>query len=133
MALADALAEELLAVDFLYHGPSLLPEVRGREAFKQVLAGFRAAFPDLRETIDDQVAHGDKVANRFTSRGTHRGDLMGIAPTGKTFKLAGIDICRIVDNKIVEMWASWDALTFLQDIGAVEQAKRVLANVQEPL
>jgi steroid delta-isomerase-like uncharacterized protein len=125
-----ALADELLGPDFIYRGPSLLPELRGRDAFKQVILGFRTAIPDLKETIIDQIVQGDKVANRFTTGGTHRGELMGLAATGKTFKLTGIDICRIADNKIVEMWVCWDALDFLNSLGAVEQAKKVLTNVQ---
>src|SRR5207237_1770000 len=79
----SALADELLAADYLYHGPGILQEVKGREAFKQVVAGFRAALPDLRETIQDQIAEGDKVVSRFITRATHTGERMGARTRGK--------------------------------------------------
>jgi steroid delta-isomerase-like uncharacterized protein len=113
----SALADELLAADYLYHGPSILQEVRGREAFKQVVAGFRAALPDLRETIEDQIAEGNRVVSRFTFRATHTGELMGAPPTGKQITGQGIEISRIVNGKIVEAWVMFDALDMFQQLG----------------
>jgi steroid delta-isomerase-like uncharacterized protein len=117
----SALADELLAADYLYHGPSILQEIRGREAFKQVVAGFRAGLPDLRETIDDQIAEGDKVVSRFTARATHTGELMGAPATGKQITGKGIDISRIVDGKIVEAWVMFDALDMFQQLGLLPE------------
>lgn len=114
------LADELLAADFVYHGPGMLPEVRGRDAFKQTIAAFREAFPDLNERIDEQFADGDRVISRFTTRGVFTGELMGIAPTGKAFTTTnGMDICRIEHGRVAEIWAMFDALAMLQQIGAI--------------
>lgn len=114
-----ALADVLLDEDYLYHGPGLMEEVRGREAFKQAIEMFRTAIPDLRETIEDQIAEGDKVVSRFISRGTHKGELMGAPPTGKQLTIKGTDISLIRNGKIVEAWVMWDALAFVQQIGLV--------------
>ncbi|MBI3493536.1 MAG: ester cyclase [Acidobacteria bacterium] len=114
------LADELLDENYVYHGPSIMEEVKGREAFKQAVAGFRAALPDLRETVEDQIAEGDKVVSRFVSRGTHKGELMGAPPTGKPITIRGTDISRIRNGKIVEAWVMWDALAMLQQLGLVQ-------------
>ncbi len=112
-----ALADELLAPDYHYHGPAAMREIRGREAFKQAIAGFRAALPDLRETVEDQIVQADKVVSRFRLRGTHQGELMGVAPTGKQITIEGIDISRIEDGKIAEAWVMWDAHGMMEQIG----------------
>ncbi len=114
------LADELLDENYLYHGPTIMEEVRGREAFKEAIASFRAALPDLRETVEDQIAEGDKVVSRFISRGTHKGELMGAPPTGKQITIRGTDISRIRNGKIVEAWVMWDSLAFMQQIGLVQ-------------
>ncbi len=80
---------------------------------------FRAAFPDLNITIDDQVSEGDKVVTRYTFRGTHKGDLMGIAPTGKQVTTIGISIERFVDGKVVERWEVFDQLGMMTQLGVV--------------
>lgn len=112
-----ALADELLHPNYVYHGPTAMKEIRGREAFKAAIAGFRAALPDLQETVEDQIAQGDKVVSRFTTRGTHRGELMGAAPTGKQILIEGIDISRIENGKIVEAWVMWDAHGMMEQAG----------------
>ncbi len=116
-----ALIDELLTENYLYHGPSLAGEIRGIEAFKQFLLPFTKAFPDRRETISHQIAEGDMVATRFSFTGTHKGDLMGIAPTGVTVTLTGIEISRIVDGRIVEAWVDFDSLALLQQLGVFPQ------------
>ena len=83
-------------------------------------AGF-AAFPDLQWTVEDQLAEGDKVMTRLTQRGTHRGAFMGIAPTGKHVTMTGINICRIEEGKIAEMWQNLDTLGLMQQLGAIPQ------------
>jgi steroid delta-isomerase-like uncharacterized protein len=93
-------------------------ELKG-EALKQYLASILAAFPDFRLTIEDQVAEGDKVATRYSCTGTHQGEFMGLAPTGKQVTTSGMNISRIVEGKIVEERQEWDALGFLQQLGAV--------------
>jgi hypothetical protein len=86
---------------------------------KQLLLAFRAAFPDQHVSIDDLVAEGDKVVNRATYTGTHRGEFQGISPTGKRFTISGINISRIADGKIAEDWTVLDLVGMLQQIGAM--------------
>lgn len=83
------------------------------------MASLLAAFPDGRWTIEDQVAEGDKVVTRFSFTGTHQGEFMGIAPTGKRVTTSGMVIDRIVEGKIVEEREEWDALGMMQQLGAV--------------
>src|SRR5829696_9507185 len=85
--------EELLAPDFVDHDalPGQSPD---REGHRQILAAFRSAFPDLHVTTEDVVAEGEKVVSRWTARGTHQGELMGIAPTGNGVTIKGIDVLR---------------------------------------
>jgi steroid delta-isomerase-like uncharacterized protein len=91
----DAL-DEMCAPNFHLEG------LGGVEAFKAVVTAFRTSFPDLNFTVEEIIAEGDKVAYRWTSRGTHQGEYEGIAPTGKTVTSTGITIIRIVDGKVVE-------------------------------
>jgi steroid delta-isomerase-like uncharacterized protein len=115
-ALEDALAE-VYAEDLVLHEPD--EDIVGIEGLKQFVAMIRAALPDLRVTLEDVIAEGDKVVSRWTAQGTHQGELMGIAPTGNRVTITGITIHRIEDGKIVEEWENWDALGMMQQIGAV--------------
>ncbi len=113
-----ALVNEFVGAKFVQHGTGG-PEFKGPEGFKQFVTMNVTAFPDFRLTLEDMVAEGDKVATRFTVRGTHRGDFMGIAPTGKQFAMAGIVIGRIASGKMVEAWMVVDQLGMMQQVGAV--------------
>ena len=93
--------------------------VHGPEGMKQLVTAYRAAFPDLRFTIDDMIAEGDQVASRWTARGTHRGDLRGIPPTGLSVTVTGITFTRLDGGMIVEDRVNWDTLGLLQQLGAV--------------
>jgi len=84
-------------------GPNFhLEGLGGVEAFKRVITDFRKGFPDLHFTVEEIIAEGDKVAYRWTARGTHQGEYQGIAPTGKAVTATGITIIRIVDGKVVD-------------------------------
>jgi steroid delta-isomerase-like uncharacterized protein len=91
----------------------------GSEGFKQSVNMFRSAFPDLEITNDDQIAAGDKVAVLWTARGTHLGELMGIAPTGKRIEVRGMYMYRLAGGKLVERAGARDMLGLLQQIGAI--------------
>jgi len=78
---------------------------------------FRTAFPDVRFTVEDQIADGDLLANRFTVRGTHQGEFMGIPPTGKQATVSGIDMIRVRDGKVVEHWVQMDQMGLMQQLG----------------
>jgi steroid delta-isomerase-like uncharacterized protein len=110
--------EELLAPDLLDHSrpPGVDP---GAEGVRQQFDRLRAALPDLRATILDQVAEGDKVVTRKVFEGTHRGELLGIPPSGRRIEIGVIDIVRVRDGRIVEHWARVDELGLLRQLGAV--------------
>ena len=111
-----ALIDEFYS-DCVYRSP-LVGELRG-EAYKQFLTQVLVAFPDGRWTVEDQVAEGDKVVTRWTFNGIHRGNLMGIAPTGRLVTTSGVMIDRIVRGKIAEEWEESDTLGMMQQLGAV--------------
>jgi steroid delta-isomerase-like uncharacterized protein len=112
-----AVVDEVAASDLVIHAAS--QEIRGREGAKQYVAALRAGFPNLRFTIEDQIAEGDRVVTRWTARGTHAGTFQNIPATGREIRLAGTDIDRIVDGKVVECWAYVDELGLMQQLGAV--------------
>jgi steroid delta-isomerase-like uncharacterized protein len=118
-----AVADEIVAPDFVLHSPGLPPQMqRGAEGVKQFAAAIRNAFPDdLRITHEDTIRAGDKVVIRWRSTGTHNGVFMGIPPTGKPTTVTGIDIFRVAGGKLVELWQNWDQLGMLQQIGVVPQ------------
>jgi steroid delta-isomerase-like uncharacterized protein len=113
------LVEEIYAPDFVDHDPTMPEDVRGPEGAREVYSMYRSAFPDAEVTIEDQVAEGDTVATRWTGRGTHQGDLMGVPPSGNRVEVMGVTISCIEGGKIVEEWDIYDALGMMQAIGAV--------------
>jgi steroid delta-isomerase-like uncharacterized protein len=112
-------AVEVYASTFISHDPTT-PEQQGSpEDVKQFVNMYLSAFPDGRTTVEDSIAEGDKVAYRWTFRGTHQGELMGIAPTGKQVEITGITINRISGGKVEEQWNNFDQLGMLQQLGMV--------------
>ena len=91
----------------------------GPEGMRQAAAMFRQAAPDWHSDVEALVGEGDIVVERFTASGTHRGELMGVQPTGKGLFLRGIQMFRIEDNKIVERWARLDEVSLLRQLGLV--------------
>ena len=113
-----AVADETIANNYVYRG-SGGQEFKGPEGFKQMVTMFRTAFPDFHMTVEDMVAEGDKVAHRLTGRGTHKGEFMGIAPTGKQVTVSAITISRFAGGKEVEALISIDMLGMMQQLGVV--------------
>lgn len=113
-----SVAEEVYAADVVLHesAPGLPP---GIEGVKQVIAAYRAAFPDVHITIEDLVSEGDKVAERWTMRGTHKSEFMGIPATGKQVTSTGLVIVRIADGKVAEIWGASDQLGLMRQLGAI--------------
>lgn len=110
--------DELLATDFRFYMPGK-PEPFDRAGARQVLAMYEAAFAGDGHTIEEEVAEGDAVVLRWTWHGTHRGDLMGLPPTGKRVRLTGIGIFRVVGGRIAELRTEFDALGLMQQLGAI--------------
>ena len=111
---------KLLSSNYIEHLP------HGDMSLEQTIQGvptFYIAFPDARATIEDIVAEGDRVAARVTWRGTHKGNFMGIPPTGKKFEMTNTAIFKIADGKWAETWATVDNLGLLQQLGAIPMPK----------
>ncbi len=115
------LLDQLVAADAVDHDPSRPAQMRGLrgpEVLRRTASMYRAAFPDVRVTVDDVIAAGDKVVLRWHSEGTHRGKLEGLAPTGARASVTGISIDRWQDGKVVEAWTEWDNLGLARQLGA---------------
>ena len=108
-------ANELLAPDFVLHVP--LPCSPGVRGIDEVVSACRAAFQGLDVTVEDMVTEGDMVAARFTARGVHNGAFMGLPPTGKPITMTGIEIFRLENGKIAELWGEANLLGLMQQLG----------------
>jgi steroid delta-isomerase-like uncharacterized protein len=113
----QALAEDVLAPDVVFHGTAGDGELRGMDEMKAFVASYRRAFPDARSTVEDQVAEADKVVTRWRARGTHRGELGPIAATEREFEMDGVTIERIAAGRIAEVWVVRDELGLLRQLG----------------
>jgi len=105
--------DELLSPDYVYREPTV-GEKRGKAGLRELVT-----IPDLKMNIDEQIAEGDKVFTRWTAIGTHRGELMGRAPTGKQCRVQGMVMTRVANGKIVEDMEIYDTLGMLRQIGAL--------------
>ena len=108
---------EIFAEGYL-HGSANGPDAIGIAAGAQRIGGFVTALPDLEWTFDEVIAEGDRVAARWTTRGTHDGDLLGFAPTGKPVEFTGISFFTVRCGKIVEFQTEMDAAGLLEQVGA---------------
>lgn len=111
--------DEIVAPDAVIHSPMIPDLNRGPEGAKQYVRLFWAAFPDLHITTDDMVAEGDKVALRWSARGTHQGRLMGIEPTGRQMTITGQAIYQIAAGQIKDDWINADTLGMLQQLAVI--------------
>lgn len=110
--------DELIASNFKIYDPPLGMEPN-REGFRQTIARFRATFPDIHLTIEDEFADGDYVIQRGYAIGTHTGEFQGLPPTGKKVKINVIHIWRFMNGKAVENWVQMDQLGLMQQLGAI--------------
>jgi serine phosphatase RsbU (regulator of sigma subunit) len=117
---------------YISHQPDGSTLERGPEDVKRFVGEFRTAFPDLRLSIDDQIAEGDKVMIRETARGTHQGELRGMAPTGEEVEIPGMAVFRFSsEGKVVESWDSYDQLSLMRQ--SIEQELRAARRIQQAL
>jgi steroid delta-isomerase-like uncharacterized protein len=127
-----SVADELFTPNYAHHDPSTPDVGRGPESEKLRVTLYRTAFPDLRLTIEDIIAEGETVMARWSCRGTHKGDLSGIAPTGKQVTISGVSIARFDSGKMVEGWVNWDALGLMQQLGVVPELAKAKAAAAKP-
>lgn len=102
--------DRLFALGFVDHELTVPFPMRGIEGYKRYVEFYRHSFPDGVFTVEQQLAEGDLVTTRWTVRGTHKEELLGIPPTGKRLTVGGITITRIRDGKVQEGWTYWDNL-----------------------
>jgi steroid delta-isomerase-like uncharacterized protein len=113
--------EELIASDFVGSSPTD-GEFHGPDGFRQLVERYHSAFSGIEMRVERIVADADWVATNWTARGTHSGELMGIAPTGREATVSGMQFSRVHDGKLVESHGLFDALGMLQQLGAVPAA-----------
>jgi steroid delta-isomerase-like uncharacterized protein len=111
--------DELASPDYVGYDPTEPEPVRGPAGLKAQLEKYISAFEGAHVTVEEQFADGNMVATRWTGRGTHTGEIAGVAPTGKEVTVTGITVSRVEDGKVVEERQVWDALGMLVQIGAV--------------
>jgi steroid delta-isomerase-like uncharacterized protein len=113
--------DAIIDPDFVLHDPASPEEVRGIDGLKALIEGYREGLGDMRVTVEQQVAEGDYVATRYTCRGTHHGDLMGLPATGREVTISSLVISRFRDGKIVEEWELSDVFGLLRQVGALPE------------
>jgi predicted ester cyclase len=111
--------DEECSPDFVLH--DVFSGDVGREGFKQHVRTFRGAFPDIHFRLDDVIVSGDFVMIRWICEGTHRGELPGMAPTGRGISTNGLMLIRLAGEKLREMWSQWDVLGMMRQLGAAPQ------------
>lgn len=113
-------ADEAFAPDCVIHMAGAPEPNLTLAAFKEMISGLLAAFPDRRLTIVDQIISGDKVATRWVLEGTHEGPLGDAQPTGKRMRIDGLILDRVEGDRVVERWEQWDQMGMLQQLGLAE-------------
>lgn len=111
--------DRLVASEYVGHHPSQPEPIRGIEGIKDFVETFRDSFSNTHITIEEQIAEGDAVATRWTGRGTHTGEISGVAPTGKDVTITGTSISRLENGKLIEDHTNWDMLGLLVQLGAI--------------
>jgi steroid delta-isomerase-like uncharacterized protein len=114
-----SLVDQLISANYTHHDTSTPDFGPGPEGEKKRVTLYRSAFPDLQFTVEDVIAEGDTVSIRWSSQGTHKGPLSGIAPSGKKASISGMTLARLADGKVVESWVNWDAMGLLQQLDVV--------------
>ena len=114
-----AVADAIIAPNFVNYDPGTPPLSSGPEGYKQLVTAYRTAYPNLQLSVDDLFAEADKVAVRWSARGTHSGPLGDIPPTGKQMMITGISVLTIAAGKVAAQHTNWDTLGMLQQLGVI--------------
>jgi steroid delta-isomerase-like uncharacterized protein len=113
-------ADEIISQDFVAHGPVPPDFASGPAGVKRWATSLRGGFPnDLWIKHHQIIAEGDLVVVRWQSGGTHNGEMMGVPATGKATNVTGVDVFRIADGKIAELWQEWNVMEFMQQLGVL--------------
>jgi steroid delta-isomerase-like uncharacterized protein len=126
-------ADEIFAPTYQHHDASTPDLGKGPESEKKRVNLYRNAFHDLRLNMEDLIADGETVVARWSCRGVHKGELNGIAPTGKQVAITGVTIVHFTNGKIVEGYVTWDALGLMRQLGIVPEPTKSLAAVPDPV
>ena len=118
----ERLAKELISQDAVFHVPTQAEPLRGPAGYLFIITMMRGGFPDVQWTLEEMIAEGDKVAARFTMRGTHQGTFLGIPATGKRIEVRAMNFYRWSAGKIVEEIGQPDLLGLMRQIGAVPES-----------
>jgi steroid delta-isomerase-like uncharacterized protein len=113
--------DDLVSPEYVGYDPADAEPVKGPAGVRASIGRYLDAFPDAVLSVEEQVCEGTRVASRWTARGTHTGEIAGMAPTGRQATVSGMTVFRIEDGKAVEGWTSWDRLGLLVQLGAVSE------------
>ncbi|QDI05163.1 MULTISPECIES: ester cyclase [Xanthomonas translucens group] len=116
-----ALGEQLVSPDAIFYVPGRPAPLRGQQGYLEIIAMMRSGFPDIQWTLDETIAEDDKIAARFTMRGTHQGAFFGVPATGTKIAVQAMNIYRFAKGKIVEERGQPDLMSLMQQIGALPQ------------
>ncbi len=109
--------DEVFSTNYLHHDPANVDTIGGLDDVKRHITTLRAAFPDLAFHVQDVVANGEDIVLRWTATGTHTGDYFGIPPTGKAFKITGMNYWRTANGQAIEGWVSRDDMGLMRQLG----------------
>jgi steroid delta-isomerase-like uncharacterized protein len=116
---SETLATELISPDAIFHVPGRPEPLRGPSGYLALIGMMRGGFPDIQWTLEETIAEGEKIAARFTMRGTHQGTFLGIPPTGRKIEVKAMNFYRLSGGQFVEEHGQPDLLGVLQQIGAM--------------
>ncbi len=116
---SEELAQELISTAAIFHVPGRAEPVKGPQGYLEVIAMMRAGFPDIQWTLEETIFEGNKIAARFTMRGTHHGNFFGVPATGKKIQVQAMNFYRLSDGRFIEERGQPDLLALLQQIGAI--------------
>src|SRR5271165_4698247 len=115
----EKLAAELISPNAIFHLPGRSEPLKGPAGYLAIIGMMRGGFPDIQWTLEDMIAEGDRVAARFTMRGTHQGTFFGVPPTGEKIEVTAMNFYHLSGGQFVEEHGQPDLLGLLQQIGAI--------------
>lgn len=115
------LVDELVTGDYVQYDPARSDPIRGPDALKEAVRGYRRGMPDLTKTIEAAIVDDPAVAIHYTATGTHDGTLVGVEPTGRGIEVEGVYVARVEDGKLTRGSDMWDVFGLLRQVGALPE------------